>query len=73
VRRQTEREDLSLKVVLDKQERSDVVEDASLLTNLDMDILSGWQQKQEKLSILEMRVEESVFVLRDFGNTGTDD
>ena len=50
-----------------------MAEDASLLTNLDMDILSGWQQKQEKLSILEMRVEESVFVLRDFGNTGTDD
>ncbi|KAJ7024768.1 hypothetical protein C8F04DRAFT_1130514, partial [Mycena alexandri] len=33
-------------------------------------LLKEWEAKREKLTVLEMRVEESVFILRDLGVFG---
>ncbi|KAF8919587.1 RNA polymerase III subunit RPC82-domain-containing protein [Mucidula mucida] len=72
-RRQTEREAPLVRAVLQKRERTDVKMDESLLSSLDRDIIDAWEQKEERLTVLEMRVEESVFVLRDMGVFGIDD
>lgn len=61
-----------LRAVLEKRERTDVKLDESLLTDLDRDIIAGWEEKEEKLTVLEMRVEESVFLLRDMAVLGND-
>ena len=66
-RRRAEREISDISVVLEKCERSDVSQDESLLTRLERDLLKEWQTKQTKLGVLEMRVEEIVFLLRDLG------
>lgn len=66
VRRQAEKEDPAVKLVLDKCERTDVSEDASLLSRTERQILSEWEEKRMKLTALETRVEEAVFILRDF-------
>ncbi|KAF9036938.1 hypothetical protein BDZ89DRAFT_1061628 [Hymenopellis radicata] len=73
LRRQTERDAPLVRAVLQKRERTDVKMDESLLSSLDRDIIEGWEQKEERLTVLEMRVEESVFVLRDMGVFGIDD
>ncbi|KAK0445529.1 hypothetical protein EV421DRAFT_1797154 [Armillaria borealis] len=75
MRREAEKEEPMLKAVLEKRERSDVRLDESLLTSLDKDIIKEWEQKEEKLTILEMRVEECVFILRDLSSVsqGMDD
>lgn len=73
MRRQAEKEDPMVKAVLEKRERSDVAMDESLLSALDREVIAGWELKEEKLTVLEMRVEESVFVLRDLGTPGIDD
>jgi DNA-directed RNA polymerase III subunit RPC3 len=65
VRRRTEREISDVSVVLEKCERSDVSQDESLLTRLERDLLKEWQKKQTKLGVLEMRVEEIIFLLKD--------
>ncbi|KAJ6618308.1 hypothetical protein B0H10DRAFT_1913677 [Mycena sp. CBHHK59/15] len=71
IRRQAEREEPMLKAVLEKRERSDVSQDeAGLLSRLELDMIKEWEGKQEKLTVLEMRVEESVFILRDLGVFG---
>ena len=67
VRRRTEREISDVSVVLEKCERSDVSQDESLLTRLERDLLKEWQKKQTKLGVLEMRVEEIIFLLKDLG------
>ncbi len=72
-RRQTEREAPLVRAVLQKRERTDVKMDENLLSSLDRDIIDAWEQKEERLTVLEMRVEESVFVLRDMGVFGIDD
>ncbi|KAK0240602.1 hypothetical protein EDD85DRAFT_825895, partial [Armillaria nabsnona] len=41
----------------EKEEPIDVRLDESLLSSLDKDIIKEWEQKEEKLTILEMRVE----------------
>ncbi|KAJ7702378.1 RNA polymerase III subunit RPC82-domain-containing protein [Mycena rosella] len=70
-RRQAEREEPMLKAVLEKRERSDVSQDeAGLMSRLELDMIKEWEEKQEKLTVLEMRVEESVFILRDLGVFG---
>jgi len=69
-RRRAESEGGELTAVLEKCERSDVSQDESLLTRLEREILQNWEQKQEKLSVLEGRVEELVFVLKDLVTTG---
>ena len=64
-RRRAEREISDVSVVLEKCERSDVSQDESLLTRLERDLLKEWQTKQTKLGVLEMRVEEIIFLLKD--------
>ena len=57
-----------LKAVLEKRQRSDVQEDEErLLTRNEREVLAQWAKGRQKLTVLEMRVEESVFILRDFG------
>lgn len=71
VRRDGEQEEPMLKAVLDKRERSDVSQDeAGLMSRLELDMIKEWEAKEEKLTVLEMRVEESVFILRDLGVFG---
>ena len=73
VRRQTEENDPLVKAVLEKRQRSDVSQDeARLLTRNERETLAGWEKKREKLTVLETRVEESVFILREFGTFGID-
>jgi DNA-directed RNA polymerase III subunit RPC3 len=64
-RRRAEREISDVSIVLEKCERSDVSQDESLLTRLDRDLLKEWQTKQTRLGVLEMRVEEMIFLLKD--------
>lgn len=73
MRRQTEKEDPMVKAVLEKRERSDVKADESLLSTLDRTILEEWEKKEAKLTLLEARVEESVFILRDLAVLGMND
>jgi len=73
VRRRAEQEDPGVKAVLDKRERSDVSQDESLLTRMEREVLKEWENKREKLTVLEMRVEEAVFILRDLGRLGIND
>lgn len=54
-----------MKAVLEKRERTDVAQDESLLSRMERDVLKEWETKREKLVVLEMRVEEAVFILRD--------
>lgn len=73
VRRQAEEEEPNLKAILGKRERSDVSQDESLLTRMEHEILKDWESKKEKLTVLEVRVEEAVFILRDLGAFGIND
>ena len=71
IRRQGEQEEPLVKAVLEKRERSDVSQDEErLLTRNERETLAEWEKKREKLTILEMRVEESVFIIRDLGSFG---
>lgn len=65
LRRRAERENGEVFSVLEKRERSDVSQDESLLTRLEREVLQTWEAKDERLAVLEMRVEEMVFVLKD--------
>jgi DNA-directed RNA polymerase III subunit RPC3 len=73
LRRRAEEEEPPLKAVLDKRERSDVSQDESLLTRMERDVLKEWESKRERLTILEMRVEEAAFILSGFDTLGFDD
>ncbi|KAI0747956.1 RNA polymerase III subunit RPC82-domain-containing protein [Daedaleopsis nitida] len=67
-RRQAEQDEPNLKAVLEKRQRSDVSQDEErLLTRNERELLAQWEKKMEKLTVLEMRVEEAVFILRDLG------
>lgn len=70
MRRRAEQEVPEVKAVLEKRERSDVRQDEGLLTRLEREILKEWEGKLEKLTALEMRVEETLFVLKDLGVLG---
>lgn len=73
-RRQSEQEEPLLKAVLEKRQRTDVIQDEErLLTRNERELLAQWEKKREKLAVLEMRVEESVFILRDMGSISADD
>jgi DNA-directed RNA polymerase III subunit RPC3 len=67
VRKQAETEEASVKAVLEKRERSDVSQDEGLLTRNERETLKEWELKIEKLTVLEARVEEVVFILKDLG------
>lgn len=74
LRRQSEQEEPLLKAVLEKRQRTDVIQDEErLLTRNERELLSQWEKKREKLTVLEMRVEESVFILRDMGRFSAED
>ncbi|KAF9484716.1 hypothetical protein BDN70DRAFT_825237 [Pholiota conissans] len=64
-RRRAESEAHDVAAVLDKRQRTDVSQDESLLTRLERELLKDWELKQEKLAVLEMRVEEIIFLLKD--------
>ncbi|EJF65699.1 RNA polymerase III subunit RPC82-domain-containing protein [Dichomitus squalens] len=67
-RRQAEQDEPNVKAVMDKRQRSDVSQDEErLLTRNERELLAQWEKKREKLTVLEMRVEEAVFILRDLG------
>lgn len=71
VRKQAEAEEPLVKAVLEKRERSDVSQDEErLLTRNERETLAEWDKKKEKLTVLETRVEESVFILRDLSMFG---
>ena len=65
VRKQAETEEASVKAVLEKRERSDVSRDEGLLTRNERETLKEWELRIEKLTVLEARVEEVVFILKD--------
>ena len=67
IRRRVEREAVDVKAVLEKRGRSDVSQDESLLSRLEQGILKEWESKQDKLAVLEMRVDETVFIVKDLG------
>ncbi|KAF8350880.1 RNA polymerase III subunit RPC82-domain-containing protein [Amanita rubescens] len=73
LRRQSECEVPEIKAVLEKRERIDVSQDETLLSRLERELLKGWEERQERLSVLEMRVEECAFILRDLDVFGNDD
>ncbi|KXN90490.1 DNA-directed RNA polymerase III subunit RPC3 [Leucoagaricus sp. SymC.cos] len=73
MRRRAEREVPEVKAVLEKRERSDVRQDESLLTRLERELVKEWEGKLEKLTALEMRVEETLFILKDLGVLGIED
>ncbi|KAF9257790.1 hypothetical protein L218DRAFT_1080756 [Marasmius fiardii PR-910] len=66
-RRQSERGDPMVVAVLEKRERTDVKEDEGLLTALEKDMIKSWEDKEERLGVLEGRVQECVFIVRELG------
>ena len=70
VRKQAETNEASVKAVLEKRERSDVSRDEGLLTRNERETLREWELRIEKLNVLEVRVEEVVFILKDLGSLG---
>ncbi|KAF8275219.1 hypothetical protein EI94DRAFT_1768490 [Lactarius quietus] len=67
VRKHAETEDRGIKAVTEKRERSDVSQNEGLLTRNERETLREWELRIEKLTVLEARVEEVVFILNDFG------
>jgi len=68
-RREAEAEESTVKAVLEKRRRTDVSQDEErLLTRNEREVLVQWERKREKLTVLQARVEEAVFILRDFGS-----
>ncbi|KAG8901824.1 RNA polymerase III subunit C82 [Tulasnella sp. 403] len=55
----------NVRPVLDKRDRSDVNGDERLLGRGEITMLREWEDKQERLNVLAMRVEENLFILRD--------
>lgn len=72
-RRLAEQEEPNVKAVLMKRERTDVAQDVNLLTRMEREVLAEWERKREMLDVLEMRVEEAVFILRDLDLGGSPD
>ncbi|KAK1232514.1 RNA polymerase III subunit C82 [Marasmius sp. AFHP31] len=69
-RRQAERDDPMLVAVLEKRERTDVKEDEGLLSPLERDMIRSWEEKEERLGVLEGRLQECVFIVRELGKVG---
>ena len=74
VRRQTEAEEPLVKAILEKSQRSDVSQDVErLLTRNEREELAVWEKRRDELMLVEVRVEETVFILRTLGNAVVDD
>ncbi|KAG7086711.1 hypothetical protein E1B28_002647 [Marasmius oreades] len=69
-RRQAEREDPMVVAVLEKRERSDVKEDEGLLSVMEKDTIRLWEDTEERLGVLEGRIQECVFIVRELGKVG---
>ncbi|KAI0028524.1 RNA polymerase III subunit RPC82-domain-containing protein [Vararia minispora EC-137] len=63
LRRRTESSAPLVQAVLSKLERTDVSEDN--LTRAEREVLASWRARRDRLTVLEMRVEEAVFILSD--------
>lgn len=73
-RRQAETEEPLVKAILEKSQRSDVSQDVErLLTRNEREELAAWEKRRDELTLLEMRAEEMVFILRTLGDTAVDD
>lgn len=72
-RKQAEQDEPTVKAVLEKRQRTDVSVDEGLLTRNEREILSEWESKRERLTVLEMRAEEAVFILKDLGTLSKND
>jgi DNA-directed RNA polymerase III subunit RPC3 len=72
-RRRAEREVPEVKTVLDKASRTDVQQDQGLLTRMEREVLQEWEEKEQKLTVLENRVESLVFLLRDLAVHGIEE
>lgn len=73
MRRRAEKMVPEVKAVLEKRERSDVSQDEGLLTRLEREILKEWEAKLERLTALEVCLEEILFILRDLAVLGIDE
>ncbi|KAF8580680.1 hypothetical protein K439DRAFT_1636837 [Ramaria rubella] len=69
-RKVAEEDDPVVKSVLEKKARSDVMTDESLLSRTEREVLREFEGKRERLGVLERRVEEVVFILRDLAGVG---
>jgi DNA-directed RNA polymerase III subunit RPC3 len=54
-----------LRTLLETRERTDVAADESLLSVADKKMLERWEEKMVRLTALETRIDEAIFVLRD--------
>ncbi|KAG8756021.1 RNA polymerase III subunit C82 [Serendipita sp. 396] len=54
-----------LKTLLEARNRTDVAEDESLLTIPEKQLLQRWEEKMMKFNVLETRVDEAIFILRE--------
>ncbi|KAG8947303.1 RNA polymerase III subunit C82 [Tulasnella sp. 424] len=61
----TAEEESQVRPSLDKRDRTDLSGQEHLLNRHDLAVLNEWGEKQERLHVLAMRVEENVFILRD--------
>lgn len=59
--------------MLEKSARTDVQQDESLLTRMEREILQEWRERDMRLTVLESRVEEAVFILKDLAVHGIGD
>jgi DNA-directed RNA polymerase III subunit RPC3 len=73
IRRRAEEEEPGIAAIIEKRERSGIGQDESALTRIEQEILRDWEKRRERLTVLEQRIEEAVFILRDFGNAARDD
>jgi DNA-directed RNA polymerase III subunit RPC3 len=71
-RRRAESESTDVAAVLEKRQRSDVSQDENLLTRLEREVLKEWEARRERLAVLETRVEEIVYLLKDLGPDNED-
>ena len=69
-RKLAEEEEPVVKSVLEKRARSDVMNDESLLSRAEREVLRDFESKRERLGALERRVEEVIFILRDLAVVG---
>ncbi|TFK25069.1 hypothetical protein FA15DRAFT_668942 [Coprinopsis marcescibilis] len=69
-RRRAEREASDVKAVLEKSLRTDVQQDESLLTRMERETLKEWEDRELRLTVLESRAEETVFILKDLAVHG---
>ncbi|EAU88388.2 hypothetical protein CC1G_05154 [Coprinopsis cinerea okayama7 len=72
-RRRAEREVTEVKTILEKSLRTDVQQDENLLTRMEREVLQQWRERETRLTVLESRVEEAVFILKDLAVHGLGD